>query len=208
MSVRLCRHCGADLFHHPGFYPEDPSVAGCFDCGLAPGDGEAWPTAFDGGEQLRYHLGDWSPGERVALALVLQDVPFGWEPGPAIVVGREGQVVVEDFLAERAAGAGREVAELEAADDGADEEVAAFMGELFVTADRLVHTPWDKALVERMRQLQSLVAASDPPYGVEATTWRSILALAGAVVAAGDVGDDDAVEDRGRRLRSDLRDLV
>ncbi len=71
MTVVLCQHCGTDLSHHPSFAVEAPSTPQCFDCGLASEDGGAWQPSFEPDEEVRYHLDEWSPEQRLALALTL-----------------------------------------------------------------------------------------------------------------------------------------
>jgi hypothetical protein len=209
VTVVLCQHCGADLSHHPSFAVETPSVTQCFDCGLAPSDGGAWEPSFDADEEIRYRLADWSVEQRLALALVLHDVPFRWEVGPVLVVRDEGDAVVQAFLDDLAATGGAGDNEATGIDpDGSSEEVESAMGELFVTADRLVHVPWDGVALARMRELAALVSTAAPPYGIEARFWHEIAARAGAIGVAGDLADQDGVEHGCSELRLLLRDYV
>lgn len=209
MTVVLCQHCGADLSHHPALTHEGVSLARCFDCGLAPDDGGAWHRPFDRGEEIYYRLHDWSPAERVRLVVMLYDVPFRWQPGPVLVIREDAVAVVESFLDEARRGCDDrgDTAGL-VDDDEAGDEVAAAMSELFVTADRLLHAPWDTALLARMAQLAALVEVSDPPFGIGAKVWAEIATRARAVAAAGDSGELDDVEGDARQLRLFLRDYV
>ena len=209
MTVVLCQHCGADLSHHPALTHEGASLARCFDCGLAPDDGGAWHRPFDRGEEIYYRLHDWSPAERVRLVLMLYDVPFRWQPGPVLVVREDAVAVVESFLDDvKRGGHDRGDAADDVDDDGVGDEVAAAMAEVFVTADRLVHAPWDAALLVRMAQLAALVELSGPPFGIESQVWAEIATRARAVADADDRADLDQVEDHARQLRLFLRDLV
>lgn len=206
----MCQHCGADLSHHPALAYEGVALARCFDCGLAPDDGGAWHRPFDRGEEICYRLHDWSPAERVRLVLMLYDVPFRWEPGPVLVVREDAVAVVESFLDEAERGGDDRGDTADAVDDDVvgDEVAAAAMSELFVTADRLLHAPWDTALLARITQLAALVEMSDTPFGIEANMWAEVATRTRAVAAAGDLSDLDQVEDDARQLRLFLRDYV
>lgn len=209
MTVVLCQHCGADLSHHPSFHVEAASAPQCFDCGLASEDGGAWQPTFEPDEEIRHRLDNWSVGQRLGLSLVLHDVPFRWEPGPVLVVREEGQALIEAFLDDVAAGgdgAGDEADRNE--HDELSEEIELAMGELFVSADRLVHAPWDGTAVARMRELGALVETSLPPFGIEPHFWKEIATRAVAIAVAGDMADHDGVEDGARHLRLFLRDYV
>ena len=209
MTVVLCQHCGADLSHHPLLAVEEPSTSKCFDCGLASDDGGAWQPSFEADEVIRYRLDDWSPGQRLALALALYDVPFRWDPGPVIVVREEGRSVVEAFLHER--GTVGVPADREAGSDDEDatgEGVESAMSDLFLGADQLVRAPWDGIAMARVRELGVLVGSSMPPFGIEPRVWDELAARAAGIAAAGHAGDLEGVEERARHLRLFLRDLV
>lgn len=205
MPVMLCQHCGTDLSHHPLLHPESPSVSRCFDCGLDPGDTGAWQLRFPPGEEFRHLLGDWTPTRRIALSLALQDVAFRWEPGPVVVVRREGEAIFQALVDEpEPPGSEAEPG----ADDGASAEVESAMGEMYLTADRLAHTWWDAELLVRLSELARSVSACKPPFGIEEGMWDEIAARAARIVAAGEAGDDEAVETSARELRLFLRDYV
>lgn len=205
MTVVLCQHCGADLSHHPQFAVEDPSTGKCFDCGLAAQEGGAWQPSFDADEETHYRLDDWSPGQRLGLALALHDVPFRWEPGPVIVVRDGDRSVVEAFLDESGT-----TDEHPGFDDQEEpgEGVESAMSDLFICADQLARAPWDGTALARVANLGVLVGSSVPPFGVEPRVWEELAARAAGIVAAGHMGDQDGVEERARHLRLFLRDLV
>jgi hypothetical protein len=62
-------------------------------------------------------------------------------------------------------------------------------------------------LVATVRLVRSRLARK-PPFGVEPKTWRQLATLAGAVVAAGDTGDEEQAGEAARALRRFLRDYV
>ena len=210
MTAWLCQQCGADLIRQHGRLPDSPRLGQCLECGLAPDEGGTWLPALAPDEEVRYLLDTWSAGERVALALTLYDVPFRWEPGPVLVVREEGQEVVDAYLAELEAGGGPPdpFAGMEDDDEGGGEDVAAAMGEAFLTADRLVHAPWDGPLQASTAELAGVIGTSPPPYGIERAVWDDIAQLASAVVTAGAAGDEEAVGEAARQLRHRLRDYV
>lgn len=95
-------------------------------------------------------------------------------------------------------------ADEEGVDQDGDPEL---LGELFVAADRLLHTPGSEELIAEMERHRSAMTAA-PPFGIERATWSEAMALASAVVEAGRNGAEEAVADQARALRSLLRDLV
>jgi len=208
MTVTVCRHCGADISQHPFRMPESGAVGRCPDCGLSPDDGLPAQYRFSADEAILYRLDDWTPSERLAIALALHDVPFHWDPGPVLVVREEGQAVVEAFLDDLAQDT---VGNALWPDDGpADEdgENEPLLGELFVTADRLLHAPWDVALLAHMAHLTAVALRAGPPFGIEPPAWEEIRVGAAAVTAADRRDDDEGVEEGARHLRELLRELV
>ena len=205
--ILLCQHCGASPMQNP--YGE--FNARCMDCGLAPDTGGAWEGSFDPDEEVLYRLDDWPAGDRLALGLALfdNDVPFKWEPGPVLVVREEGQAVVEAFLDEmEAAGGVVPTMPIEEGDDEVDLAVESALGDVFVVADRLMHTPWDVALLTQLAALSQLVRTSAPPFGIEKATWEAVATRGSAVVEAGDDEDVELVAERARELRALVREYV
>ncbi len=206
--VTYCGHCGADLSYRPAgavFGHWDPR---CPDCGLAVDEEPG--TLVPGGDEVEYSLAEWSPRDRIELrrAVAEAGVRWRWEPGPSLVVAEEDQETVEAVLdeleAEEEAAAGDEYGEDSAE---ADEAGQSAMGELFVVADRLQHTPWSGELVAEVDRLRRAVEEA-PPFGVDVAAWEKIAALAAAVVDAGEAGDEEGVGDAARELRAFLRDYV
>jgi hypothetical protein len=199
--TELCTHCGVEV--------SAGVRAACPDCRLAP-DVTVPPTlpaSEDGPEEVSFDLSAWPAADRVALGVTLdsQEVPWRWEPGPALVVRAFDEAVVEEQLDE------------EGADDGgwedvegeeSDEEAQTLMSDLFDVADRLVHTPWEADLLAEAARLGAAAGESKPPFGIEPQTWRAVTDRAGAIATAAEDEDQVAVEDAARELRDYLRDYV
>ena len=91
--------------------------------------------------------------------------------------------------------------------DGGEEAQAA-MSDLFVTADRLQHSPSDAVLGAEIAVLADAVGTSLPPYGVEEATWVRIHELALAVDEAVAAADIDVTVEHAVALRDYLRPYV
>lgn len=202
----LCTHCGAE--HAAGV-----NIA-CRDCRLAPGNGTAWslPDLENGPDEVDFDLADWTPADRVALAVTLDErvVPWRWEAGPVLVVQASDEEVVDsllDEMEEQEDGEGGDdegdawgEAGDEEWDEEAGEEAAAAMGNLFDVGDRLMHNPDNAELLLEVDRLASVVEGSAPPFGVEQSTWEEIGRLAAAVVeASDDASEEDGDEDGGEQ---------
>lgn len=202
--MTLCSHCGAEFAAGIN--------AACRDCGLAP-DLDTPPSLPAGGEEpeVALDVSEWPADQRVAFtgALRGESVPWRWEPGPALMVRSFDEAVVDGLL------------EDEGIDDeewkdttGTDAEVEAdevaqtAMSDLFDAADRLVRHPASGDTVDEVGGLVATIEGSPPPFGIDPRAWEQMAALGGAVVSAGEGGDDQAVEDAARALRDYLRDFV
>jgi hypothetical protein len=183
--------------------------AACRDCRLAPDPAApaSLPAQQDGEPEIEYGLDSWPAEDRVGLGMALnqQSVPWRWEPGPVLVIRELDEAIVEAALGQ----AGEEEAGWEDVEgEEADETAQAAMSDLFLAADRLVHSPSDGDLVEEVSRLASVVDESAPPFGVEPSVWDEISRLAGAVVVAAEEGDEEGVEEAARAVRDFLRDYV
>lgn len=218
--VTFCSYCGADQSHQPVGAVFGHWEARCPDCGLVAEDD--MPLLAPGGDEVEYSLAEWVPGDRILIrnALAERGVPWRWELGPVLVVDDRDQLIVELILddLEEEAGAtpyddpdGEEDDDRPTVDDevaAADEAPGEIMSELFVIADRLLHTPGNAVVLLELEALMPVVEGSSAPFGVEAPVWKTIRERAGAVAEAGEAEDEDAVLDASRELRDFLRPYV
>jgi hypothetical protein len=199
--MAVCAHCGAE-------YTAGVNAA-CRDCKLAPEGDAGGPSLAESGEgpdELLFELESWPPEDRVGIGVALNDagVPWRWEPGPTLVVREFDEAIVEDLLDD--AEGGDEWEDLDG--EEADEAAQGAMSDLFLAADRLVHSPGSATLVDEVARLEAVVADSPPPFGVDAAVWDEIGELAGGLLAAGEDADEDAVEQAAAALREYLRPYV
>jgi hypothetical protein len=198
--VSVCAHCGAD-------YAAGVNAA-CRDCRLAPRATSAptLPASDEGPDEVLFDLDSWPAQDRVALGVALNErgVPWRWESGPVLVVREFDEAVAEELLDATEGGDDWEDLEGEESDEAAQEA----MSDLFLAADRLVRSPGSAPIVEEVARLEEVVADSAPPFGVDPTVWDQMGDLAGALVAAGDAADDEAVEQAAAALREFLRPYV
>jgi hypothetical protein len=164
-------------------------------------------------DEVVYGLDEWPASERAALtaALVELDAPYRWEPGIVLVVPAAAETDVDRLLddIEAAEGVDAAVVEDDSAEDGGEEAQTA-MVELFVAADRLQHTPWDKSMAADLCRAVDAVTASLPPYGVEPAVWRHVQKRGEALAesASQEIIDDEVVAAGARSLRDLLREYV
>ena len=196
----VCSHCGAE-------YTAGVNAA-CRDCKLAPDDagGPSLPESDEGPDELLFELESWPAEDRVGLGVSLNDagVAWRWEPGPVLVVREFDEAIVEDLLDDAEGGDDWEDIEGEEADEAAQ----GAMSDLFLAADRLVHSPGSATLVAEVARLEAVVADSAPPFGVDPAVWDEIGELAAGLLGAGEDADDDAVEQAAAALREYLRPYV
>ncbi len=195
-----CPYCGAEYLL---------AEARCWDCRLAV-TAEVEPTLAvdDPSDEVGYELDDWPASARSTLTASLGErgVPARWEPGLTLVVRESDADLVDDLL--------DQLDEQDWPDDHgpADEEgegAQEAMGDLFVAADRLMHEPSDEGIGAELVEVAGRVAASPPPFGIEAAAWAQIQELAAVVVGHLDAGTaEDAVVTDARTLRDLLRRYV
>lgn len=203
--MTLCPHCGAD-------YTAGVNAA-CRECRLAPDPAAepSLPPSDDPEEEVAFEMATWAAGERVAVGLALdeEDVPWRWEAGGLLVVREFDEAVVEAMLADLAEDDGEVDDEAwDGEGDGLDEQAQTAMGDIFVVADRLLHTPDDGELVLELARLASVVEDARPPFGVDRRMWEQIAAKSWAITTAAEQGDDEIVAEGARDLRDYLRDYV
>ena len=159
------------------------------------GDGRSAALLAPSDDELTYGLDEWPVGDRAVLteALVVDDIPYRWEPGVVLVVPAAVEAFVDAVLDElEGSGAARRRRRRGGCGRRGRRGPAA-MSDLFLAADRLCNAPWDQNLADELSVVADVVAASLPPYGVGVTEWQRIHALAASVV--------DATRRRGCRRR-------
>jgi hypothetical protein len=152
---------------------------------------------------------------RVAATAVLveAEIPYRWEKGLVLVVPAAADERVDRLLQTVEGGDVPPVdhVAVEIEEDEADggEEAQAAMADLFVTADRLQHAPWDTGMAEQLAKLAATVGRCLPPYGIERRVWDRVQSLVAALVASlEESADDDAVRGNAGALRDLLRNYV
>jgi hypothetical protein len=160
----------------------------------------------EGPDELLFDLDSWPAQDRVALGVALNDrgVLWRWEPGPVLVVREFDESVVEEMLDATEGGDDWEDLEGEESDEAAQEA----MSDLFLAADRLVHSPGSAPLIEQVARLEDVVTDSPPPFGVHPSAWDQMGDLAAGLVTAAEEADDEAVEQAAAALREFLRPYV
>ncbi len=196
-----CPYCGAEYLL---------SEARCWDCRLAV-TAEVEPTlpVDDPSDEVGYELDDWPASARSTLTASLGErgVPARWEPGLTLVV-RESDAESVDDLLDRLDEEDW-LGDADSVDDDEGEGAQKAMGDLFVAADRLMHEPWDEGIGAELAEVAGRVAASPPPFGIEAVAWAQIQELAAVVVGHLDAGTaEEAVVTDARTLRDVLRRYV
>ncbi|MEA2686584.1 MAG: hypothetical protein QOE93_1779 [Actinomycetota bacterium] len=203
--IRFCPRCGAEVPHTIRGEWFDTSRP-CAECGVAVADPP--PLLAPSDAELTYGLDEWPVGDRAVLteALVVDDIPYRWEPGVVLVVPDAVEAFVDGVL-DDLEGSGPGDGEAPEADGGAEAQQA--MSDLFVAADRLHHAPSDQGLADELVLVADVVAQSLPPYGMAAGEWARIQTLTEALVVATDgAPSEDEVAERAAALRDLLRPLV
>lgn len=210
--ILFCPRCGAEFaerFKGEWF----DSAAICAECGVAVGDPPAMLAPSD--DEVTYGLDEWPVADRAALtaAIVIDDIPYRWEPGIVLVVPEAVEEVVDGILDDLEAMAlpdgdfdlavAVEGEVLDAPDGGEDAQAA--MADLFVVADRLHHQPSDIELAVELDALADVVVESLPPYGIDEPTWRRIGELA---LVVGESDDEETTLASTAALRDFLRPFV
>lgn len=203
--MTLCPHCGADFTAGVN--------AACRDCRLAPDPASepTLPPSEEGEDELAFEMGTWAPAERVAVAVALDDegIPWRWEAGPLLVVRELDEAVVEALLDDFSdEDEGLEAGWGDGESAETDEAAQTAMGDMFLVADRLLHSPWNGELVAEMTRLVGVVEESPPPFGIDRNMWQELGTRARSVTTAAEEADEVAIEDGARALRDFLREYV
>lgn len=206
--ISLCPRCGSE-------FPElvlgelIQTAVICPGCRLAPVD--VPPMLGPADDELAYEMDDWPIVDRAVFtdALAREEIPYRWEPGLALIVPPEMEervdALIENF--DSLLPSTLEEAAEEEGDGG--EEAYQLMNDLFLVADRLMHSPYDQKIGLEFRKLGPVVENTLPPFGVEPAVWRKVKALTASV--SGLVEDDaegDVITDEVTALRGLLRDLI
>jgi hypothetical protein len=223
--VRYCPRCGTQ-FRESALGESIQGSVQCSACSVTVSQAPLMLAPGNDEDEVQYDLLEWEMAERCAAttALLEADIPYRWEADLVLVVPTVAEQEVDLLLDELDAledtdkdlevadeddpeAEGDEDDEVATADGG--EEAQTAMGDLFVAADRLQHEPADPRMAADAMEAATMVAASEPPYGIERPVWKQIQGLA-EKLATGleEAADEDTVADDARALREYLRDLV
>ena len=159
-------------------------------------------------EPVIYEVKDWPPGleERFLEVLIDKRIPHdrGYQE---IIVSIDDEERVDE-LVEQVTEAWEDEQPDEAELDGPDAQEV--LSELFVSSDRLLHSPSDRAATVRFDDAAETAQAMRLPFGFDEAGWGAITDLTGALrekLGEAESTDDDIVE-AATALRSHLRPLV
>lgn len=153
-------------------------------------------------DQIAYDLAGWDDENRSLLVHGLQD--------QAIAFGIDGEeLVVQEADEERVDSLVDTILEPDGVAPVGPEARAELMGELFVVADRLVHSPLDADARQELATGAAEVGASAPPYGVDARWWKGIGEQSAGLVSLLETStDEDELTAAAAGLRDALRPNV
>ncbi len=161
-----------------------------------------------GVEPVIYEVKDWPAGleDRFLDLLIENRIPHnrGYQE---VSVGIDDEEKVDE-LVEQVTAAWEEEQPTEEELDGPDAQEV--LSELFVSSDRLLHDPSDRAATVRFDDASESALSMGLPFGFDEGTWGQITELTGTLRdALGDAEstDDDVVE-AATALRTTLRPLV
>jgi hypothetical protein len=183
------------------------------------------PSLDPDAPKVAYDIDDWSDAAQTELirALDEREVAYEFAVDGALVVLEEDEEVVEAILdaIEFPDDDGEEGDEEdEDEDDGEedDDDAEAYDGpeamdvisDLFVAADRLMHSATDAEAVLSMVERADDAARMPLPYGFDKAVWRTITDQAAGLKDAleGDDTADETIEGQARDLRATLRSYV
>lgn len=186
------------------------------------------PSLDPDAPKVAYDIEDWSDARQTELMVALQEREVGYEfdADGALVVLEEHETIVEEVLDAIEFPDGVD-ADADADDDGEDDddedgdgdgedddydgpEAMDVMSDLFVAADRLMHSATDAEAVLSMVERAEDASRMPLPYGFDKAVWRTITEQASGLKAAleDDESDDESIEDKARELRLALRSYV
>jgi len=191
------------------------------------------PTLDPDAPKVAYDIEDWSDARQTELMLALdaQAVAYEIDAVGALVVLEDSESVVEEILDAIEFGDEDDEDEDQDGDDDADEggadpeaddddedddsgydgpEAMDVMSDLFVAADRLMHSATDAEAVLSMVERADDAARMPLPYGFAKAAWRGITEQATGLKDAleNDDTDDETIEAKARDLRAALRNYV
>lgn len=159
-------------------------------------------------EPVIYEVKDWPAGleDRFLDLLIENRIPHnrGYQE---ITVSVDDEERVDE-LVEQVTAAWEEEQPTDEELDGPDAQQV--LSELFVSSDRLLHDPSDRAATVRFDDAAESALAMGLPFGFDEAAWGEITDLTGALreqLADAESTDDDVVE-AATALRSHLRPLV
>jgi hypothetical protein len=159
-------------------------------------------------EPVIYEVKDWPPGlEDRFLELLIENRIAHMRGYQEITIGVDDEERVDE-LVEQVTAAWEEEQPTEAEIDGPDAQDV--LSELFVSSDRLLHDPSDRAATVRFDDAAESALGMGLPFGFDEAMWGTITDLVGALrdkLAEAESTDDDIVE-AATALRTHLRPLV
>lgn len=158
-----------------------------------------------------FGLDEWSPEDRAVLteALIASEIPHRWT-GTTVHVAADAEDAVDDLLDAIEAG------DLLTAGDGEGGPPEGALGEIYLVADRLAKDPGDARARTQMLDLQPVLDAKQPPYGMAQRPWATSVKLVGSIVdlvthdaspSPGESSDSDIIG-AAQELRATLRPFV
>jgi hypothetical protein len=188
------------------------------------------PTLDPDAPKVAYDIEDWTDARQTELMVALQErgVAYEFDADGALVVLEDNEATVEEVLDAIEFPDGDEgegdadddgVADGEDDDDDADEgddedydgpEAMDVMSDLFVAADRLMHSATDAEAVLSLVERAEDASRMPLPYGFDKAVWKTITEQAAGLKAAleDDDSEDETIEDKARELRLALRSYV
>ena len=159
-------------------------------------------------EPVIYEVKDWPPGLEERFLEVLIDTRIPHDRGyQEIIVGVDDEERVDE-LVEQVTGAWEDEQPTEDELDGPDAQDV--LSELFVSSDRLLHSPSDRAATVRFDDAAETATTMSLPFGFDEAGWGAITDLVGALrekMSEAESTDEEIVE-AATALRTHLRPLV
>jgi hypothetical protein len=159
-------------------------------------------------EPVIYDIGDWPPGldDRFAEELVEARIPHarGYRE---FTIGLDEEERVDEIVERISREWETDQADAEAPDGLDAQEV---LSGLFLSADRLIHSPKDKSDAKAFERAATAAAELSLPFGFEQAEWDALLADVTALsdLLADEESYEDDVMDAATNLRTRLRSLV
>jgi hypothetical protein len=159
-------------------------------------------------EPVIYEVKDWPPGLEERFLELLIDARIPHDRGyHEVIVGIADEERVDE-LVEQVTAAWED--EQPTDDEIGGPDTQDVLSELFVSSDRLLHSPSDRAATVRFDDAAETAQTMSLPFGFDEATWGGITDLVGALrekLAEAESTDDEIVE-AATALRTHLRPLV